>query len=94
MNRRNSSVAIRECSFLGVPAVNIGTRQQGRERGNNVIDVGYDDELIAEAILTNWSRKHCPQDFTYGDGHSGEKIAELLASVTPGIEKRLTYSYE
>jgi hypothetical protein len=36
----NSSVAIRECSYLGVPAVNIGTRQLGRERGRNVIDVG------------------------------------------------------
>ncbi len=38
----NSSVAIRECSYLGVPAVNIGSRQQGRERGRNVIDVEHD----------------------------------------------------
>jgi hypothetical protein len=35
----NSSVGIRECSFLGVPAVNIGSRQAGRDRGSNVIDV-------------------------------------------------------
>ena len=37
----NSSVAIRECSFMGVPAVNIGTRQQSRERVKNVINVNY-----------------------------------------------------
>jgi UDP-hydrolysing UDP-N-acetyl-D-glucosamine 2-epimerase len=37
----NSSVAIRECAFLGVPAVNVGSRQQGRERGHNVLDAGY-----------------------------------------------------
>ncbi len=35
----NSSVGIRECSFLGVPVVNIGTRQTGRDRGANVFDV-------------------------------------------------------
>ena len=43
----NSSVAIRECSFLGVPAVNIGSRQTGRERGRNVIDVDHDRGAIA-----------------------------------------------
>ena len=46
----NSSVAIRECSFLGVPAVNVGSRQQGRERGANVIDVDHDRAAIAGAI--------------------------------------------
>ena len=45
----NSSVAIREASFLGVPAVNIGTRQNGRLRGKNVIDVGYDRKEITKA---------------------------------------------
>jgi len=46
----NSSVAIRECSYLGVPAVNIGSRQTGRERGVNVIDVDHDRAAIAAAI--------------------------------------------
>ena len=45
----NSSVGIRECSYLGVPSVNIGTRQQGRERGRNVIDVGHDRAAIVDA---------------------------------------------
>jgi UDP-hydrolysing UDP-N-acetyl-D-glucosamine 2-epimerase len=38
----NSSVGIRECSYLGVPVVNIGSRQSGRDRGMNVLDAGYD----------------------------------------------------
>lgn len=87
----NSSVAIRECSFLGVPAVNIGTRQQGRERGNNVIDVDYDRRQILEAITEHVRRGRTPQDTLYGDGRAGERIAQLLSTVELTIEKRLSY---
>src|SRR5207237_3590560 len=45
----NSSVWIRECSFLGIPAVNIGSRQQGRDRGANLLDVDYDRRHILRA---------------------------------------------
>ena len=38
----NSSAALREGSFLGTPAVTVGTRQQGRERGPNLVEVGHD----------------------------------------------------
>ena len=44
----NSSAPIREGAFLGVPAVNIGTRQAGRDRGPNVVDVGYDRHAIVD----------------------------------------------
>ena len=57
----NSSVGIRECSFLGVPAVNIGSRQDGRERGPNVIDVGYDRRETADAIQRHLSNGRYPQ---------------------------------
>lgn len=46
----NSSVGIRECSFLGVPVINIGTRQNKRERGLNVIDVDYNSDQILQAV--------------------------------------------
>ena len=46
----NSSSGIREAAFLGTPTVNIGTRQQGRERGDNVIDVDNNANEIKEAI--------------------------------------------
>jgi UDP-hydrolysing UDP-N-acetyl-D-glucosamine 2-epimerase len=87
----NSSVAIRECSYLGVPAVNIGTRQQGRDRGRNVIDVGYDRKELATAIDKIWTSKERPRDSIYGDGHAGARIADVLAKVEPSIEKTLTY---
>ena len=87
----NSSVAIRECSYLGVPAVNIGSRQQGRERGRNVIDVGHDRAAITEAIHTHVSRGRVPSDHLYGDGQSGARIAGCLATAPLTVEKRLTY---
>jgi UDP-hydrolysing UDP-N-acetyl-D-glucosamine 2-epimerase len=87
----NSSVAIRECSFLGVPAVNVGTRQQGRERGRNVVDVDYDREQIRAAIGAHVKTGHAPEETLYGDGRAGERIADLLATVELTIEKRLTY---
>src|SRR5437870_6569665 len=46
----NSSSAIREGSFIGMPAVNIGPRQEGRDRGSNVVDVDYDRGQVAAAI--------------------------------------------
>jgi UDP-hydrolysing UDP-N-acetyl-D-glucosamine 2-epimerase len=69
----NSSVGIRECSYLGVMAINIGTRQAGRERGPNVYDVG-------RLGLENWPiRDLGGQPSTlYGDGHAGKRIAEAL----------------
>jgi UDP-hydrolysing UDP-N-acetyl-D-glucosamine 2-epimerase len=87
----NSSVGIRECAFLGVPAVNIGSRQAGRERGRNVIDVGYDRAEIRGAIETQLANGRPPQDTLYGDGQAGQRIAGILASVELSIEKRLAY---
>lgn len=87
----NSSVAIRECSFLGVPAVNIGTRQRGRERGRNVIDVDPACAAIAAAIREHTRRGRPAPDRLYGDGRAGERIAETLARTDLQIEKRLTY---
>jgi UDP-hydrolysing UDP-N-acetyl-D-glucosamine 2-epimerase len=87
----NSSVGIRECSFLGVPVVNIGTRQSGRERGKNVIDVGYKRDEIVEAVKRHLAHGHYISDPVYGDGNAGEKIASLLAEIPLTIEKKLTY---
>jgi UDP-hydrolysing UDP-N-acetyl-D-glucosamine 2-epimerase len=87
----NSSVAIRECSFLGVPAINIGSRQMGRERGPNVVDVGYNRLEIKQAI-NNFEDQPRPVSVSlYGDGHAGERIAQILASVPLKFTKRLTY---
>ena len=87
----NSSVAIRECSFLGVPAVNIGSRQIGRERGRNVIDVDHDRAAIGAAIKKHVNNGRYSRDCLYGDGRAGERIANCLATAALTIEKQLTY---
>ncbi len=87
----NSSVGIRECSYLGVPTVNIGSRQSGRERGHNVIDVDHRREAIVAAIRRHLEDGRRESDLIYGHGRAGERIAELLASQPLSIEKRLTY---
>ncbi len=90
----NSSVGIRECSFLGVPSVNIGTRQQGRERGPNVIDVDHDRSAIVAAVEAQLAHGHHEPSGVYGEGKAGERIAALLATEPLVIEKRLTYEGE
>ena len=87
----NSSVGVRECSYLGVPVVNIGTRQHGRDRGINVLDVDYDRIAIKTAVEKHLAAGSYPSDPLYGDGHAGERIAQLLATKPLSIEKRLAY---
>jgi UDP-hydrolysing UDP-N-acetyl-D-glucosamine 2-epimerase len=87
----NSSAAIREGAFLGVPAVNVGTRQVGRERGKNVVDVDYDREQILEAIQKQLRNGRYPAAHIYGDGHAGERIADILSRCELRIQKRITY---
>ena len=86
----NSSVGIRECSFLGVPVVNIGTRQQGRDRGANVVDEDYVTDDITRAIRQQLGKRPLRSDL-YGDGDAGVRIANVLASATLTTTKRLTY---
>lgn len=87
----NSSAAIREGAFLGVPAVNIGTRQRGRERGANALDVDYDRKKIIAAIRKQLGNGRYPSNSLYGDGHAGERIARTLAKCSLQIQKRIAY---
>lgn len=87
----NSSSGLREGAFLGVPCVNIGSRQRGRERAENVLDVSYDSEQIYQAIKTQLSHSHYGQSFLVGDGSAGKRIADILAKVDISINKSLNY---
>lgn len=82
----NSSSAIREGSFLGVPAVNIGSRQNGREHGENVMHVTYNYLEIKNAINKQISKIYPPNKI-FGDGNAGIKISEILAEVDLNIRK-------
>ena len=87
----NSSVGVRETSFLGVPSVNIGTREAGRERGINILDVGYDRTQILEAVKKQLTNGRYPSDPLYGDGDAGHRIAQILSQTSLKFEKRLNY---
>jgi UDP-hydrolysing UDP-N-acetyl-D-glucosamine 2-epimerase len=81
----NSSSGIIEAASFRLPVVNVGTRQQGRVRGANVIDVGYEAEAIAGAIARAVSPEFratlAGLQNPYGDGRAGERIASRLAEV-------------
>jgi UDP-hydrolysing UDP-N-acetyl-D-glucosamine 2-epimerase len=87
----NSSVGIRECAYLGVPVINIGTRQNRRERGENIIDVDY-NHIHIEKALQNWLSNPKPSFSTvYGGGDAGKKIAQLLAEQPLKFHKTISY---
>ena len=87
----NSSFGIRESSFIGLPVVNIGSRQQDRERAVNVCDVGYSQGEILAGLRKQLAHGPYPSDDLYGRGRAGETIAEILASAVFETEKKLAY---
>lgn len=87
----NSSVGIRECAYLGVPVVNIGSRQFQRVRGNNVKDVGYERGQIFKALQSFINGSRPTPSKVYGGGDAGEKIADLLSLVPMKYHKTITF---
>lgn len=87
----NSSVGIRECAYLGVPVVNIGSRQNRRDRGGNSIDVDYCKDKIECAILDSVQRGKSVSSSIYGDGNAGTQIAELLMQLPLQFHKTIMY---
>lgn len=87
----NSSSGIREGAFIGTPVVNIGSRQDKRQRGSNVLDVDHERGAIAAAIREQVAHGQYPTAPIYGDGHAGERIAEVLARCTWRLQKQITY---
>lgn len=87
----NSSVGIRECAYLGVSVVNIGSRQNRRERGGNSVDVGYSQELIEKAIFAALQNGKTKSSAIYGNGKAGTQIAELLSKLPLQFHKTIMY---
>ena len=95
----NSSAAIREAPSFKLPAVNIGTRQQGRLRAKNVIDVDFDSKKISNAIKKalfdeDFKKSLLKIDNPYGDGNSSKKIVDILEKINISdqlIQKRINY---
>lgn len=77
----NSSSGIREGAFIGVPVVNIGTRQLNRERAQNVLDVTFDSHAINSAIQEQIQHGKFESSHLYGEGNAGAKIADILVNL-------------
>jgi len=95
----NSSAGIREAPSFHLPAINIGTRQSGRLRAINVMDVPHDVDAITQAINKALNDKSFRQALKqvvnpYGDGSSAKRIVDILEKVDLNnnlIQKRITY---
>ena len=95
----NSSSGIIEAPSFGLPVVNIGTRQIGRQKGQNIIDVDYDKDKIIKAIKVGLYYKEFKGKASkcispYGNGHASTKIAEILENmdITPELlQKKIVY---
>jgi UDP-hydrolysing UDP-N-acetyl-D-glucosamine 2-epimerase len=95
----NSSSGIIEAPSFALPVVNIGSRQKGRQREENVIDVDYDKEEIKTAIQKSLYDEKFKEKVKnvknfYGDGKAGMRIASVLSDIEIDkrlLEKRMTY---
>lgn len=77
----NSSAGIKECSYFGIPVVNIGTRQQNRLRGENVLDVGHNTLAIKKAIQKQLAHGPYVQSSLYRKPNTSKKIMEVLSKI-------------
>lgn len=95
----NSSSGIMEAPSYHLPVINLGTRQDGREQSTNVLNVKHDKNLIKDAIKKCIYDKSFIQNVNecvnpYGDGKSGERIANILAEIEINeklIQKKISY---
>lgn len=87
----NSSSFIREGSFLGVPSVIVGDRQDGREHGRNVLFIDYNRESIWKAVEKQIDNGRYKPEKIFGNGKAGIKIAEELLKNEVRKKKVITY---
>ena len=74
----NSSCGVREAPFLGVPSIDVGSRQSNRSKAASVLAFDPDnDGLLNQAILDSWNKRHNP-DYSFGDGLSGQRFLNIM----------------
>jgi len=88
----NSSSGVREGAFIGVPVVDIGSRQQSRLKGKNLIESVPKKEAIVQAIKRHLTHGKYESESLYGTGEAGGNIADILYKTDVGnIQKQITY---
>jgi GDP/UDP-N,N'-diacetylbacillosamine 2-epimerase (hydrolysing) len=78
----NSSSGIIEAATFGTPVINIGIRQNLRQRNSNVLDIEADAQTVQECVKAALKKGRFPRVNCYGDGHAGERIARYLAALS------------
>ena len=82
----NSSAGIIEAATFGTPVINVGNRQNMRERNANIIDVPFERSAIRSAIERGLGVGRYPRQNIYGDGNAGARICKLLEEIPLGRE--------
>lgn len=88
----NSSSFVRDAGYFGLPVVLVGDRQEGRERGENVMPVPATVAAIHEAIQSQLSHGRYPPSDLYGKPGISKRIVERLLTLEPYGQKRLAYA--
>ena len=85
----NSSAGLMEAPSVALPVVNVGRRQEGRERARNVIDVPPSKDAIVDglgrALEPSFKASLEGMENPYGDGHASKRIADVLETVPLGM---------
>ena len=87
----NSSSGIRDAAYIGTPVVNIGSRQNRRQSGENVLHAKNCREAILKQIYAQLSHGNYQSSHLYGDGFASQKIANILSDCNPATQKVITY---
>jgi len=88
----NSSSFVRDAGYFGTPVVLVGNRQDGREADKHVTRVSTRRADIMAAVRAQLSNGRHSASSLYGDGYAAQRVAAGLASLTPYVQKRLSYS--
>jgi UDP-N-acetylglucosamine 2-epimerase len=84
----NSSAGVKECSFLGVPVVNIGSRQNDRLRAKNIIDTRHDSNAIKKAVRIQLQKGRYKSSELYFVKDTAKNIATTLATIPLYTQKK------
>src|SRR3989344_1953734 len=83
----NSSAGMKECSYLGIPVVNIGSRQNGRLKAENVVEVLHDAKHIKAAIKKQAAVGRYPASNLYHSANTAKNIARVVATTPLYVQK-------
>ena len=84
----NSSFGIREASFIGLPVVNLGTRQSGRQRASNVVEIQEPNTKELELKVQEQTQARFISSSIYGTGNAGKLSAKIISEWLPEIKSR------